>query len=96
MRTGEKELLRCWLKKRSSGFRKLTLFEKFFLSKRGIVETVIDQLKAIRQIEHTRHRSPFNFMSNLLAALAAYVLRPRKPSLKFDLNNNSSLVLMSN
>ena len=73
-----------------------TLFEKFFLSKRGIVETVIDQLKSICQIEHTRHRSPFNFMSNLLAALAAYVLRPRKPSLKFDLNANTTLSLMSN
>lgn len=73
-----------------------TVFEKFFLSKRGIVETVIDQLKSICQIEHTRHRSPFNFMSNLLAALVAYVLRPRKPSLKFDLNANTTLALMSN
>ncbi len=37
--------------------RTLSILEKFFLSKRGIVETVIDQLKAICQIEHARHRS---------------------------------------
>lgn len=36
--------------------RTLSILEKFFLSKRSI-ETVIDQLKAICQIEHTRHRS---------------------------------------
>lgn len=62
----------------------LTPFQKFFLSKRGIVETVIEQLKSICQIEHSRHRSPVNFISNLLSALAAYILRPRKPSLKFN------------
>ena len=62
----------------------LTSFQKFFLSKRGIVETVIEQLKSICQIKHTRHRSPVNFISNLLSALAAYILRPRKPSLRFD------------
>ncbi|UCG35574.1 MAG: IS982 family transposase [Candidatus Omnitrophota bacterium] len=62
----------------------MSSFAKFFLSKRGVVETVIEQLKSICQIEHTRHRSPFNFITNLLAALAAYVLKPRKPSLKFN------------
>ena len=62
----------------------LSILDKLFLSKRGIVETVIDQLKALCQIEHTRHRSPVNFISNVLAALAAYMLRPRKPSIKID------------
>ena len=74
----------------------LTAFEKFFLSKRGIVETVIDQLKAICQIEHSRHRSPANFISNLLAALAAYVLKPRKPSLKFNKSQIKMAFLTSN
>lgn len=73
----------------------LTLFENFFLSKRGIIETVIDQLKSLCQIEHTRHRSPLNFISNLLAALAAYVLRPRKPSFKFNQLISSKRALMS-
>jgi len=73
----------------------LTLFENFFLSKRGIIETVIDQLKSLCQIKHTRHRSPLNFISNLLAALAAYVLRPRKPSFKFNQVILSKCALMS-
>ena len=74
----------------------LTPFQKFFLSKRGIVETVIEQLKSICQIEHTRHRSPANFISNLLSALAAYILRPRKPSLKFDTLSPKVAMLTSN
>lgn len=64
--------------------RVLNAFEKYFLSQRGLVETIIDQLKAICQIEHTRHRKPDNFVVNLLAGLAAYVLRPRKPQLKLN------------
>ena len=63
----------------------LSTFKKFLLSKRGIIETVIEQLKAICQIEHTRHRSPINFIINCLSALAAYCLKPRKPSLKIRL-----------
>jgi hypothetical protein len=74
----------------------LSSFEKFFLSKRSLVETVIDQLKAICQIEHTRHRQPINFVANLLSALAAYVLRPRKPAIKFNgLSKNKSILMSS-
>ena len=72
-----------------------TNFEKFFLSKRGIIETVIEQLKSICQIEHTRHRSPANFISNLLGALVAYALKPRKPSLQAQQGTKNNLVLMS-
>jgi len=60
---------------------KRSSFEKFFLAKRAIVEAVIGQLKEICQIEHSRHRKPDNFLVNLLAALAAYTLKPRKPSI---------------
>jgi hypothetical protein len=75
--------------------RALTAFEKYFLSQRSLIETIIDQLKAICQIEHTRHRKPDNFVVNLLAGLAAYVVRPRKPQLKFDKLPGSSLLLTS-
>lgn len=64
--------------------RMLNTFEKYFLYQRGLIETMIDQLKAICHIEHTRHRKPDNFVVNLLAGLAAYVLRPRKPQLKLN------------
>jgi hypothetical protein len=46
--------------------RLIPLFDKLLLGKRSICETVIDQLKNISQIEHTRHRSPVNFLVNLL------------------------------
>lgn len=61
-----------------------TAFEKFFLAHRSIVETVIEQLKSICQIEHSRHRSPMNFLVNLVSGLAAYSLKPRKPALKIN------------
>lgn len=60
----------------------LSAFEKFFLYQRSIVETVIDQLKSICHIEHSRHRSPINFLVNLVGGLAAYCLKPRKPAIK--------------
>lgn len=61
--------------------RLMPLFDKLMLRKRSIVETIIDQLKNISQIEHTRHRSFFNFMTNLLCGLIAYCHQPKKPSL---------------
>jgi hypothetical protein len=39
----------------------MRLTDKLLARKRAIVETVIDQLKNISQIEHSRHRSPTNF-----------------------------------
>ena len=62
----------------------LHIFDKALLRKRAIVESVIDQLKNISNIEHSRHRSVFNFMVNILAGLAAYALKPKKPSLDIE------------
>ncbi|MBP9842324.1 MAG: IS982 family transposase [Simkaniaceae bacterium] len=62
----------------------MNLQDKILLRKRSIIETVNDQLKNISQIEHTRHRSPQNFLVNLLAGVAAYTHQPKKPSLKLD------------
>jgi hypothetical protein len=59
----------------------MRLRDKILLRKRAIVETVNDQLKNISQIEHTRHRSPENFLINLLAGIAAYTHQPKKPSI---------------
>ncbi|MDR1148983.1 MAG: IS982 family transposase, partial [Spirochaetaceae bacterium] len=41
-----------------------------------------DFLKNICQVEHSRHRSPVNFLVNLLAALSAYSFLPSKPSIR--------------
>jgi len=65
--------------------RLLPLVDKILLRKRSI----IDQLKNISQIEHTRHRSVANFMVNLLCGLIAYCHQPKKPPLHLS----SSLLL---
>ena len=62
----------------------MSLQDKLLLRKRSLIETVNDQLKNISQIEHTRHRSPQNFLINLLAGIAAYTRQPKKPSLNLE------------
>jgi hypothetical protein len=64
--------------------RLLPLWDKLMLRKRNLIETINDQLKNSNQIEHTRHRSPKNFLTNLLAGLIAYQLQPKKPGLHFS------------
>ena len=63
--------------------RLMVMSDKLLLRKRALIETIIDQLKNISQIEHTRHRSPINFVVNLLAGLIAYCHQPKKPALQF-------------
>ena len=58
--------------------------DKILLRKRSIIETVNDELKNICQIEHSRHRSFGNFISNTLAAIATYCFFPKKPTIRFD------------
>ena len=59
----------------------MRLTDKLLSRKRFIIETIIDQLKNISQIEHSRHRSPVNFGVNLLCGLIAYCHQPKKPGL---------------
>jgi len=63
----------------------MDLSDKLLLRKRALIETIIDQLKNVCQIEHSRHRSPINFLVHLLAGLIAYCHQPKKPSLRLDL-----------
>lgn len=69
-------------KLRANMKNQLMLFsDRILLRRRAIVETVIDQLKNISQIEHSRHRSVANFFVNVLCGLIAYCHQPHKPSL---------------
>jgi hypothetical protein len=61
--------------------RLMPLFDKLLLRKRAIVETVIDQLKNVCQVEHSRHRSPANYFADVIAGLVAYTYRDKLPSL---------------
>ncbi len=65
--------------------RLLAWSDTLLLRKRAIIETITDQLKHIYQIEHSRHRSPINFLVNLVAGLIAYCHQPKKPSLGLQL-----------
>ena len=69
------------LRSNSKNHLPMPLVDRILLRKRALVETVIDQLKNISQIEHSRHRSVASFMVNLLCGLIAYAHRPKKPSL---------------
>jgi Transposase DDE domain len=60
------------------------LSDKLLLRKRAIIESIIDQLKNISQIEHSRHRSPINFVVHLIAGLIAYSHQDKKPGLHLD------------
>ncbi|HST90493.1 MAG TPA: IS982 family transposase [Ktedonobacterales bacterium] len=62
----------------------MDLADKLLLRKRALIETINDQLKNVCQIEHTRHRSPLNFLVHLMAGLTAYCHQPKKPSLVRD------------
>ncbi len=60
------------------------LQEHLLLRKRVLIETINDQLKNQAQIEHSRHRSPTNFLVNVLCGLLAYCHQPKKPSLQMS------------
>ncbi len=72
--------------KRNMQQRLIPLNDRLMLRKRSIIETIIDQLKNISQIEHSRHRSPVNCFVNILGGLIAYCHQPKKPSIALDHN----------
>lgn len=70
----------------------LPLWEKLMLRKRSLIETVNDQLQNISQIVHSRHRSPVNFLVNIIAGLIAYTWQDKKPKLQLE---NDEIKLLS-
>ena len=67
--------------------------DKILLRKRSIIETVNDELKNICQIEHSRHRSFPNFITNLISGLIAYSFLPKKPAIKYEPVNTNQLTI---
>lgn len=70
--------------KRNMKNKLMRLNDKLLSRKRAIVESVIDQLKNISQVEHSRHRSPVNCFVNILCGLIAYCHQPKKPRLQLN------------
>ena len=71
----------------------MQMSDKILLRKRSVIETVNDELKNICQIEHSRHRSPGNFLTNLISAIIAYNFLPKKPSIKYEAVQTNQLAL---
>jgi hypothetical protein len=72
--------------KKNMANKMLPIIDKILLRKRSIIETINDQLKNISQIEHSRHRSVYNFIVNILCGLIAYCHQPKKPTIS-SINN---------
>ena len=58
----------------------IDLADKKLLRKRFRIETIFGFLKNSMNLEHTRHRSPINFLVNLIATLTAYSLTKEYPT----------------
>jgi Transposase DDE domain len=60
----------------------MSIVDKILLRKRGVIESVNNKLKSDCQIEHHRHRSPWNFLVNLVSGIVAYAYDSCKPTIK--------------
>jgi len=58
------------------------LLDKILLRKRSIIETINDFLKNNCNLDHSPHRSPLNFMVNIISGLIA--CREKLPSINFS------------
>ena len=71
----------------------MELKDKILLRKRSVIETVNDELKNMCQVEHSRHRSFGNFITNLISGLIAYCFFPKKPAIKFETVRTNQITL---
>src|SRR5690606_31449027 len=67
--------------------------DKIMLRKRSVIETINDELKNMCQVEHSRHRSFGNFLTNLLSGLIAYSFFPKKPAIKYETVSSQQVTL---
>jgi Transposase DDE domain len=58
----------------------MQLHDKYWLRKRAVIESVNDILMTVFDVDHTRHRNPWNAIIHALAGIAAYAYYPEKPS----------------
>ncbi len=52
----------------------LEIEDKLFMRKRSIIESIFNVLKNRMNLEHTRHRSPLNFLVHIIAYILAMIL----------------------
>ena len=66
----------------------MSAYDKIILRKRILIDSVMDSLKNICQLEHSRHRSIYEFIINIFAAIGAYHLASH-----FEAGDSNSLQL---
>jgi len=64
--------------------RLMHLSDTLLVRTRAMIASIIDQLKNISQMEHSRHRSPTNVVVHVIAGLLAYSHQAKKPGLHLD------------
>lgn len=69
----------------------LELEDKKLSRKRVLIESVFNVLKNHMNLEHTRHRSPVNFLVHIIACVTAYAIKKSYLKLQ-DFANNSILL----
>lgn len=72
----------------------MSMSDKILLRKRSVIETVNDELKNVCQVEHSRHRSPINFFTNLIAGIIAYHFLPKKPAIRYERTHTNQLAFL--
>lgn len=80
--------------KRNMKNKLMSIIDKILLRSRGVIESVNNKLKTCCQIEHHRHRSPCNFLVNLISGIIAYAYDPYKPSIQ--LTRKEKYILLRN
>ena len=74
-------------------FTAVSIFDYILSAKRALIESVNNILKNHLNIDHTRHRSPINFLGNLLSGLVAYCFRENKSHIDISIFTNNSIIL---
>jgi Transposase DDE domain len=69
----------------------LEIEDKIYLRKRSLIESVFNVLKNRMNLEHTRHRSPLNFLIHLLACIVSYAIVKSANINQFSPQPNQSL-----
>jgi hypothetical protein len=58
----------------------MPLSDKYWSKKRAVIESVNDLLMSVFDVDHTRHRNPWNAIIHAMAGIAAYSYYPKKPT----------------
>ena len=69
----------------------MPLAQRLRLKKRAVIESVNDILTSVLDVEHTRHRNPFNALVHIFSGLIAYCFYDTKPAV--FVSNNQQLMI---